>query len=222
MQPQESAVQARQVILYAAGGHSKSVISTLVETPSWDIAGLINVHPVERPEAVLGFPVLGDDTVLPDLLARGLRHIHLCMGDNQERAEAGQRLKAMGFELATIQHPSAKMCPFSEVGAGTFMHMYSLMGAECVAGEGCIIQPFVNTGHGTRLGNYVQLAPGVNTGGDCVIEDQVFIGLGAAVMPGLRIGRNAIIGANAVVREDVPDNAVVVGNPGRVIKIKSV
>ena len=36
------------------------------------------------------------------------------------------------------------------------------------------------------------------------------------------VGRNAIIGANAVVREDVPGNAVVAGNPGRVIKIKSV
>ncbi|OQA43632.1 MAG: UDP-2-acetamido-3-amino-2,3-dideoxy-D-glucuronate N-acetyltransferase [Chloroflexi bacterium ADurb.Bin325] len=44
------------------------------------------------------------------------------------------------------------------------------------------------------------------------------IGAGAVLLPGVTIGRAALIGAGAVVTHDVPDHAVVVGNPGRVIR----
>lgn len=44
------------------------------------------------------------------------------------------------------------------------------------------------------------------------------IGAGAVLLPGVTIGRNALVGAGAVVVHDVPDGAVVVGNPARVIR----
>ena len=51
-----------------------------------------------------------------------------------------------------------------------------------------------------------------------VIEDNVWIGGGAILLPGVTIGRNAVVGAGAVVSRDVPANAVVAGNPARVIR----
>lgn len=51
-----------------------------------------------------------------------------------------------------------------------------------------------------------------------VIEDNVWIGGGAILLPGVRLGRNAVVGAGAVVTRDVPSNAVAVGNPARVIR----
>ncbi|WP_241004259.1 acyltransferase [Conexibacter sp. SYSU D00693] len=50
------------------------------------------------------------------------------------------------------------------------------------------------------------------------IGDKTNIGLGAMVLPGVTIGVNCVIGAGAVVVSDVPDNAVVVGNPGRIVR----
>jgi acetyltransferase-like isoleucine patch superfamily enzyme len=44
------------------------------------------------------------------------------------------------------------------------------------------------------------------------------IGANSTLLPGVRIGRNALVGAGSVVVRDVPDNKVVVGNPARVIK----
>lgn len=52
-----------------------------------------------------------------------------------------------------------------------------------------------------------------------VIGDDVFIGAGAKIIKGVRVGHRAKIGANAVVVNDVPDDATVVGIPARVIKI---
>jgi acetyltransferase-like isoleucine patch superfamily enzyme len=50
-----------------------------------------------------------------------------------------------------------------------------------------------------------------------VIKDDAWIGFNASVMKGVTIGTAAIVGANAVVTEDVPDYAIVVGNPAKII-----
>ncbi len=50
------------------------------------------------------------------------------------------------------------------------------------------------------------------------IKDNVWIGSGAVVLPGVTIGGGAVIGAGCVVTKDVPDYALVVGVPGRVVR----
>ena len=51
-----------------------------------------------------------------------------------------------------------------------------------------------------------------------VIEDNVWLGGAAVLLPGVRIGRNAVVGAGAVVTRSVPANTIVAGNPARVIR----
>lgn len=55
-----------------------------------------------------------------------------------------------------------------------------------------------------------------------VIGDNVTIYAGACIIGGIKIGNNVTIGANAVVVKDVPDNAIVVGNPAKIIKQRGV
>ena len=55
-----------------------------------------------------------------------------------------------------------------------------------------------------------------------VIEDGVWIGAKVTVLPGVkRIGRNAIIGAGSIVTKEVPENAVAIGSPARVVRIRA-
>ena len=53
------------------------------------------------------------------------------------------------------------------------------------------------------------------------INDYVWIGRRVIILPGVTIGKAAVIGAGAVVSKDVPDYAVVVGNPARVVKYRN-
>ena len=87
-----------------------------------------------------------------------------------------------------------------------------------------------------RIGHHVMIGPSVqiytaahvleaearNQGWEIakpiVIEDNVWIGGGAILLPGVMIGRNAVVGAGAVVSRSVPANTVVAGNPARVIR----
>lgn len=53
---------------------------------------------------------------------------------------------------------------------------------------------------------------------DVIIEDDAWVGFNAVILKGVRIGKGAIIGAGSVITKDVPDHAVVVGNPQRIIR----
>lgn len=54
--------------------------------------------------------------------------------------------------------------------------------------------------------------------GSVTVEDGAWIGEGACILPGVRIGRHAIVGANAVVTHDVPPYTIVAGVPARVLR----
>jgi len=63
-----------------------------------------------------------------------------------------------------------------------------------------------------------KLHPNENQRTMTIIEDGVFIGVNSVILPGVKIGKNAIIGAGSIVTKDVPPNAVVAGNPAKLIK----
>ena len=48
---------------------------------------------------------------------------------------------------------------------------------------------------------------------DVIIEENVWIGSGVIIVPGIKIGKNSVIGAGSVVTKDIPSNVVAVGNP---------
>jgi acetyltransferase-like isoleucine patch superfamily enzyme len=54
-----------------------------------------------------------------------------------------------------------------------------------------------------------------------VIKDYVWIGRRVIILPGVTIGKGAIIGAGAVVSKDIPDYAIAVGNPAKVVKYRN-
>jgi acetyltransferase-like isoleucine patch superfamily enzyme len=95
---------------------------------------------------------------------------------------------------------------------------------------------YIQGRNGIRIGNNFRMGPGVGlvsanhniddydtwTRTDpIIIGDSVWIGMNSVVLPGVKIGTNVVIGANAVVDSDIPDNSIALGNPCRVVKEKT-
>lgn len=114
--------------------------------------------------------------------------------------------------------------------------LYIDYGKPVSIGKRCFIQQcctFFGRG-GITIGDDVFIGPKVNLitinhdvnpenrsatyGRPIVIEDKVWIGINATVLPGVRIGYGAIIGAGSVVTKDVPPMTIVAGNPARIIR----
>ena len=67
------------------------------------------------------------------------------------------------------------------------------------------------------LGHDPQSPEFADRGGDVIIGDRAWIGYGSLILPGLRIGEGAVVGAGAVVTKDVEPFTIVAGNPARKI-----
>ena len=61
----------------------------------------------------------------------------------------------------------------------------------------------------------------LHTKGPIVVGDFAWLGTGVIVLGGVRIGKGAVIGAGAVVTKDVPEGAIAVGVPARVVKMRN-
>lgn len=102
---------------------------------------------------------------------------------------------------------------------------------DVIIGNAVTVKSGVQLWNGVRLGNHVFVGPNATFTNDkvprskqypahypeTVVEDGASIGANATILPGVRIGIGAMIGAGAVVTQDVPARATVVGNPGKVI-----
>lgn len=103
---------------------------------------------------------------------------------------------------------------------------------DVAIGSDCKIQNGVQIYHGVTLGDHVFVGPGVTFTNDRVprassddgwtvvptrVEDHASIGANATIVCGTTLGRACMVGAGAVVTHDVPPQALVVGNPARVI-----
>ena len=108
------------------------------------------------------------------------------------------------------------------------------IGRDTWIGQGCFLHSAggIAIGQAVGIGPMVKILTSQHSGGDLrlpvlytkldfakvVIEDGADIGVGSILLPGVRIGEGAIIGAGAVVSRSVPAYAVAAGIPARVIR----
>jgi len=90
-----------------------------------------------------------------------------------------------------------------------------IIGAACLIAPGCAFTPYQ---HGFADVERLMHKQPLTSRGDIVIEDNVWLGLHVCVMDGVTIGRGAIVGAGAVVTQDIPPYAIAAGVPARVIR----
>ena len=121
--------------------------------------------------------------------------------------------------------------PEAKIGADCNICSHCFVENDVVIGDRVTIKNGVQVWDGLRIGDDVMVGPNVTFTNDMkprskqkfdimitTVNRGASIGANATILPGITIGDNAMIGAGAVVISDVPMNAVVVGNPAKIIK----
>jgi len=109
------------------------------------------------------------------------------------------------------------------IGADTYVNRYTIfdahqhlhVGRRVMIGPHCYI---TDADHGTEPGSSVQSQP--MRAVPVIIEDEAWLGAHVTILPGVRIGRGAVIGAGSVVRRNVPAMAIAAGVPARLLRYR--
>ena len=121
--------------------------------------------------------------------------------------------------------------PGATIGQYNNICSHCLIENDVVIGDRVTIKSSVQLWDGLRVGDDVFIGPNASFANDrfprsrqkpekflvTTLHDGASIGAGAVILPGLEIGRNAMVAAGAVVTRSVPPNAVVVGNPAKIV-----
>jgi len=93
----------------------------------------------------------------------------------------------------------------------------TIIGANVQVAPHCAFSPYE---HNFEDAGVAIQAQGLRSSGDIVLEDDVWLGAGVLVLDGAHIGKGAVVGAGAVVTKGIPANAIAVGVPARVLRLR--
>lgn len=120
----------------------------------------------------------------------------------------------------------------ARIGSDCNICCHTLIESDVIIGNRVTVKSGVQLWDGLRIEDDVFIGPNVTFTNDyfprskaypaafanTTIKDGASIGGGATILPGITVGRNAMVGAGAVLTKSVPDGAVVYGNPARIVR----
>ena len=196
------------MILFGASGHAKVIIDIL-EKQGVMVEFLVDAN--AEIKEIQGYKVLHEN----DFENGDDDEIIISIGSNKIRKKVSQTLNMVyGWAL----HPSAVLGDDVIIGQGTVVMAGSVINSSSDIGNHVIINTNASVDHDCELKDFIHISPNATLCGGVKIGEGTHVGAGATITPNLIIGEWVTIGAGAVVIDNIPDNAVVVGNPSRIIK----
>lgn len=207
-----------RILIIGAGGHAQVVADILRAMEAAgapvEILGYVDDNPKIQERRLAEIPVLGPVAQWPELNPDALV---VAIGNNATRAQLQQAIHAAGGRLFVAQHPRAVVAPDVSLGPGTVVAAGVVVNTGTVIGAGVILNTGCTVDHHNQIGDFAHIAPGAHLTGEVTVEEGVLVGAGAVVIPQCHIGAWAIVGAGAVVVQDVPASTTVAGVPARPI-----
>ncbi|MEY2922663.1 MAG: hypothetical protein RL108_1289, partial [Bacteroidota bacterium] len=142
--------------------------------------------------------------------------IIIAIGDNELRKKKVEQLEEILFTTAI--HPSAVVSSNVAIGEGSVIMATSIINTGAKIGKHVIINTGALIEHDCIIEDFAHVSPKAALAGNVTVKEGAQVGINSSVRQGITIGKWSIVGAGAVIVKDVPDYAVVVGNPGKIIK----
>lgn len=209
----------KRLWIVGAGGHGVVVADAARASQCWSEIAFFD----DRWPGVLRTSVVIEGTVAAasERLLTSERHqveVIVAVGDNSTRLTLSSALQAIGANLATVVHPFTAISPSVQIGAGSVVLAGAVINAGATLGRACIVNTRASVDHDCVIGDGVHISPGVALAGNVVVHDLCWLGIGSCAIPGVVVGRAAVVGAGAAVTKNVNAGTTVAGCPAKEIR----
>ena len=199
----------KPLLLIGGGGHCHSCIDVIEATDVYWIEGV--VQPKVSSGLVMGYPVIGSDDELPQLI-KGSKLVFITVGQiksSETRIRLFDLLKNLDAEFPVVVSPRSYCSKYAVLGEGTIIMHGAIVNAATKIGINCIVNSQALVEHDAEIGNHCHISTGARINGNVSIGKGSFVGSGAIIKEGVRVGENVIIGAGQIVLKDVQNGTVV-------------
>jgi sugar O-acyltransferase (sialic acid O-acetyltransferase NeuD family) len=199
-----------RILVFGSGGHAKVVVDAIECQNKFQIQALI--APFSTSATLAGYEVLREHAgAVPG-------NFVVAIGDNAIRKKLYLELVQDGWTPQAVIHPSAIIARDSKIGAGTVIFAGAIINPASVVGDNTIINTAATIDHDGNIGSHCHIAPGCHLAGNVLVSEGAFLGIGACVIPKVKIGSWSVAGAGSVLLKDVDAHTTVVGVPAKLVK----
>lgn len=209
-------MMVKRLIVAGCGAFARELINWAQDAADAGRGPAISAFLDANPAALQDYPYQlewqGD---IDDYRPRDGDAVLVAIGDPAGKHAVVARLRERGAVFATLVHPSAVVARSAVLGEGVMVCPQAVISADAHVGDFVAINVLSSVGHDVKLGAYSTLSSHVDLTGYVQTGDGVFFGSGAKILPKLKIGARAKIGAGAIVMRSVAEDAVIYAAPAR-------
>lgn len=137
------------------------------------------------------------------------------IGDPRIKLEVCKDLLQRGARFTNLIHPGAQVSSNVRMGMGIVVAGFTILSNFARLGDFITVNVFCGIGHDSTIGEGCTFSPFSDVTGSAVLERGVFMGTNSAVIPGVRVGEFAKIGAGSVAYTNVKAGNTVIGVPAK-------
>lgn len=151
------------------------------------------------------YKVIKEESEVKQFLKSDSPEFIVGIGNPRIREKLTNKLKNYGGKNSKIISKDSAIFQFNNYPEGTIIQPFVGISHGLQLGEGCAIHTHACIGHAAIIGKYVNIGPAVNIIGPTEIGDYSYIGAKSLIMPNLKIGKQVIVSAGAIVNKDLKD-----------------
>ena len=186
----------------------------------FDIIGFIDNDVEKHGKQYMSYNILGGNDAIKDYDKNEIVLINTIAKNTSSRKETTTYFEGLGYRFTNIVHPSVNL-RYVKLGKGVYIQENVILQPNSVISDHVILSCNSTVAHDSFVDKYVFIGPSAYVCGRVNIGEMSYLSVGAKILPELKIGKNCIIAAGAVVTKDVPSDQVWAGNPAKFLMTKN-
>jgi sugar O-acyltransferase (sialic acid O-acetyltransferase NeuD family) len=208
-------------IVLIGGGTQLSYSVDIIEKQNLhNIVGVIDSNK-NIGDVLFGYRVIGRQEEIVKLSNEyNIEGCVITIGDNWSRKIIFDQISELSpaLEWPNVIHPSVIVAKHVVFGQGILIMAGVIVNSGSYLGNFTNYFTNCNVEHDCFIDDFASISAGVVLGGKVRVGKYSAIALNATVFDRLSIGENSVVGAASLITKDVPDNVLIYGNPGRIIR----